>query len=730
MQKKELLELKRINATTKMMRMARDNKLPEPIIYKGRYGWGGAKKDTRYDMFLRCQTRGKILMIAVFFPKEMNKGIETPTYEIYCNKEGNEFLTQVRTPGEKEKWSKGKFENLKEVNKRTWTNRWYEYNEKDIRSRIWQNPEGRKTIKQFLGTEKEGWEGVIEWQKKARDKQIKLREEKEQKPWDDDMALIPPELPGFRNWAEHKACQETYIFYHYSKKVTTGYCSYCEKEVPVESPRHNQEGTCKRCGRKATFKAASKIQTLSTDQYRTECIQKIKGGIVVRRFKTQLWWRDRKPEDPHRNTYETHRVIIWDNGGSKSYEYGDYKNKMMRWVPVKGEKFVGFYGGETKLYKKNIRGLKKTSLKYSAIDLWEKLPVNAARYLLAEEGNPTVEKLARIGMFHLAKDMIFEKYDKKLLDQDADELAKMLNIDNARLKRLKGIEGGATALRWYQTEKLQDTIWPDEMIRDFEKAGFKGMHSFGFLKPPIRPVRIWNYLKKQMKLTGDTMQHINQTWYDYLNMAEKAKWNVQAEQIWKPKDLKEAHTAVILALNTEKMAEQAKKLEKKWPKVNGILPGIQKFEYRKGAYQILAPKSIMDIIREGTALNHCVHTCDFYFDRIEKNESYLFFLRKTSEPDAPWYTLEVEPSGNIRQKRTTGDNQNKDFQEAVQFLKDWQKVFVSRLTKEEKELGILADQARIREYKALRENGNKVWHGKLAGQLLADVLEQDFMEVM
>jgi hypothetical protein len=95
--------------------------------------------------------------------------------------------------------------------------------------------------------------------------------------------------------------------------------------------------------------------------------------------------------------------------------------------------------------------------------------------------------------------------------------------------------------------------------------------------------------------------------------------------------------------------------------------------------------------------------------------------------DIPWYTLEVEPNGNIRQKRTTGDNQNKDFEQAVEFLKKWQKEFVKRMSEKDKELGVRADQARIREYAELRENGNKIWHGRLAGQLLADVLENDFM---
>jgi hypothetical protein len=96
----------------------------------------------------------------------------------------------------------------------------------------------------------------------------------------------------------------------------------------------------------------------------------------------------------------------------------------------------------------------------------------------------------------------------------------------------------------------------------------------------------------------------------------------------------------------------------------------------------------------------------------------------------PWYTLEVEPSGNIRQKRTTGDNQNPDFEQAVPFLKTWQQHFKKQLTKREKELGKKSDELRRENYKKLREDGKVVWHGKLAGQLLADVLEKDFMEAM
>ena len=50
------------------------------------------------------------------------------------------------------------------------------------------------------------------------------------------------------------------------------------------------------------------------------------------------------------------------------------------------------------------------------------------------------------------------------------------------------------------------------------------------------------------------------------------------------------------------------------------------------------------------------------------------------------------------------------------------------VTSSEKQLGEKANQLRIENYANLREKGNRIWHGKLAGQLLADVLEQDFME--
>lgn len=727
MQKKELRKLKRINATKKMVELSKNNK-KEMRYNKAPMGYS-YRKNTVYDLLVRCQTRGMYLMICIFLPEKVAEGELTPTYEIYVNPEGNEYITRILLKGQEIRWSGAMAKNLENLYS-CLCDYWY-YN---IDKRIWQNPEGKDTIQKLLNTKEKGIFGLMEWQKQAREKKIEENEKRQQAPWDKDMELIPKVVPSFRGWMMKEVTEEYFIFYEYSRKgAEEGYCSHCGKTVPIKNPRHNKEDRCPNCRVKVQYKTASRIQTLETKGYTGQIIQKIRGGAVIRKFKTKQWYRDTDYRKPRYSLDEQERILLLENGTVKRYYWGLYKNKKFRWIidsDYQPARSTYYHQITVKLYKRNLKHLKETVFKNSAIDLWDTLPTDVAGYLAIEAGNPAVEKLARIGMFELAAGLINAKHEPELLDKKATQLIKMLKIDAARLKRLKAMNGRVAHLKWFQYEKLVNKSWPDEMIRDFGNSGFETSSAFGFLPSPLSYVKIWNYLKKQSAITGESMERLRNTWMDYINMAEKAKMDVKNDMICKPKDLKAAHQGMILILQGEKMEEEAKRLEKKWPKVNANVQKLKKFEYSDGKYSILVPNGILDIVKEGTVLQHCVHTCDFYFDRIQRDESYLFFLRRAEHEDLPWYTLEVEPSGNIRQKRTTGDNQNKDFKEAVKFLEKWQKEFKKRMTEEEKELGIKADQARLEEYEKLRKDGNRVWHGRLAGKLLADVLEEDFMEAM
>lgn len=728
MQKKELRSLKRIYATPKMIQLAKDNK--KRMEYS--WYWDKNKKEVRlteFDLWVRCQQRGGFLMICVFLPEWLEKDIRHPVYEVYCDLEGDEYITRkLDTDGDEERWSGTMFENLDYIYHSTSMDHWLIGADR----RVWQNPEGMNTIQRLLKTDKKGVFGLIEWQRKVKEKKIAEAEAREKAPWDADMRLVPQIMPSFKGWMQREAADQYFIIYEYTgREPDEGWCSGCRRFVPVTRPRHNKRGKCPKCGKDITYKEAGRIKTLSTGWYRAQCIQKIPDGIVVREFKQYQYYRNTVYTDPHVITSETKRVLVMDDGTVRRYVYDRYKNKEYRFIHDRYGHTI--YSTTRRLYSGNIAALKRTALRTSSIDLWMRgekgrLPVGAIELLAAEKGNPAIEKLAKIGMFRLAGDMIKIHYmdGMEMIDRDATELAKIIKIDRARLKRLKAMNGGIDHLRWFQLEKQADRIWPDKMIKDFVGNGIKAS-GFGFLKQTYSYVKLWHYMKRQQELTGDILRQIMTTWRDYVNMAEKAKMDVTNERIWKPKDLKAAHDEVILLLQKGEMEKEAAELEKKWPKVNDILPRLGKFAYADEKFAIVVPESILDIVKEGRILQHCVHTCDFYFDRIQKDETYLFFLRRAGKENTPWYTLEVEAGGNIRQKRTTGDNQNKDFEEAVPFLKKWQEYFVKTLTEEEKKLGKKAEQARIQEYAKLRKDGNKVWHGKLAGKLLVDVLEADFM---
>lgn len=721
MRKEELRKLRALPATKEMMEKGRLFEEKEKRRWdKSTY----TQVIPEYELLIRVQNLKGYIKVAVFLPEWIRKDIKTPKYEIFINVAGGEWITrELDEKGIEKRWLTAMADNLEGQGNWSWK---FNY------TRIYANRDAMYTLNRIplkRKSDAKGMRRLCLWQTEQREEHIKNQEEKEQAPWDADMALVQKVPKSFEEWMRKDVAKEYFVFYEYDTKgQKKGFCSKCQKEIPIAEPRHGKKTKCPHCKTEATFKAHSRIQALSTDTYYAEMIQKVNGGIVVRKFRQRQFYRNRRYTEPEIHTHEYARILIFENGITKGYEWGNYKRKKWRWIP--DNNFMAWYNTGIKLYKKNLSQIKKsTFLKQSAIDLWPVLPVSATNYICIERGNPAVEMLAKMGMFRLAKDIIKERYERTLLNENATEISKMLKIDKNRLKRLKAMDGNISSLRWMQYEKMVNTIWPDDMIKDFGESGFK-TSEFNFLAPQISYVKCHNYLKKQSALMGESMRQTMITWRDYVNMAESLKMNTKCDQIQRPKDLKAAHNEAILLKEAKGLKKIAKDIEKKWQKVNEQLPKLEKYEFTSGAYTILAPKSVLDIVTEGTILKHCVHTCDYYFSRITDDESYLFFLRKAEHPDVPWYTLEVEPSGNIRQKRTTGDNQNEDFKEALPFLKKWQKHFKKQLTEEEKLLGEKADELRRENYKNLRKNGNKVWHGRLAGKLLVDVLEADFMEAI
>lgn len=94
------------------------------------------------------------------------------------------------------------------------------------------------------------------------------------------------------------------------------------------------------------------------------------------------------------------------------------------------------------------------------------------------------------------------------------------------------------------------------------------------------------------------------------------------------------------------------------------------------------------------------------FERIAKRESYIFFMRRKADPNTPWYTLEVEPGGTVRQKRSYNNDQYADLEDAKPFIAEWQQVVQGRMTAAEIDFARQSKEIRAQEFAELKENGN------------------------
>ena len=89
----------------------------------------------------------------------------------------------------------------------------------------------------------------------------------------------------------------------------------------------------------------------------------------------------------------------------------------------------------------------------------------------------------------------------------------------------------------------------------------------------------------------------------------------------------------------ERCEEQNRKEREQRAKLNKVKIEFRKtLEFEDKDYLIRLPVDKNEIIKEGMELHHCVGS---YAERHETGDTTIMFLRKKSEPDKPFYTIEV-----------------------------------------------------------------------------------------
>lgn len=569
-------------------------------------------------------------------------------------------------------------------------------------------------------------------------------EERRKKKWTDYANGMPPLPADFESWVRKVAFGD--LEYAFGQKGSDKYfCTACGKTHTQKKWKHRGRYECSRTGKTVKCEKVEKDRIWRRE--RLMLIQShhtIEGEIcsVARHFTADMKW---SRQGSVFKLYDDAILVLRLDGslvsGDDIIYYGgscwDVHNP------------YGYQHGKCYCYP-DVSALTGTAYAGIGIDVaarksW-KLHYN--NLMRCYYDDPRMEYLIKGNFKQLVDDKTsYNGHTVGMLT--GNTVQEVLGIDGQSVARLRQADGGVYYLDWLRAvymsygikyEKGVATIVHgkiSEAVLNFfvEKKITPGNVAFA-LNLGMSPDQIANYLKKEhgysfkdCRWLGNKEHVVISQWKDYIAMAEKLKLDLSRESVYKPKFLKEKHDELTELINAEKAKAETERIESEYPAIKPVCQKIKAlYEWGDGEYEVIVPSGAAEIQREGRLLRHCVGSTDRYFDRIAEEESYIMFLRKSATLTSPWYTMEVEPGGAVRQLRTYGDDEGSDRAEAKTFLKKWRSEIAKRIGVAEREAAQVSREKRLAEFEELRRNGNIIRNGKLAGKLLVEVLEADFKE--
>lgn len=573
----------------------------------------------------------KVLVVEVYYSLNIE-----PNYRIFLTE--NDDIT-LECNGQQTTWKTGVI---------------YQYTSWYRETSFNEDDESNKIIKQFCnGQENEqSCRMIINHQNKIREMRLNKRYKKITDPWDKVMERVPEEPIDFKEWVEETAMSfSKYIFYKYTgKKVQTGWCSYCKKDIEIEDAINGHIADCPCCKSRATLRAERKISTIY-DERGIFLIQKVDDQILIRRYDASRRFRKQSEgwscED---SLYESRRIFMDSNGHlEEAYSYEYFKQRELRWV--KCDASLNWLGRGA-LYSSNIdKVLEDTKYKHAGLkNIAEHEPgfeINVGKFFADYERFPFIEYLIKNQLCEIARDFI-NGNSRSVLDQNANSLVKLLRIEKYDIKFLQDNNANITGLEYLQ-ERRKNKQKPLAEHMDFVQTIFKGnLREFLEFTKYAKAGKVIKYLKNNKRISIESKMGYVKLWSDYLGMADRLNYDLANDFVIFPKYLKLRHDQCIEVMNEQRERDKLKALKKENHKVKKRYEEtLKKYGLEYKNLMIVVPKAAEDIIKEGHDMHHCVGG---YVSSVAQGKTTILFIRKKDNLNQSYYTMEVR-NNEVKQCR-------------------------------------------------------------------------------
>lgn len=707
------------------------------------------------EWIVTAQQEGDILLLDVF-----RRGSYRGRHAININT--GEYKQYSLDTG---KWKQNKFGNLLDM--KMIAGYWWDYYDEKKRCNI-DTEEMRQMVKEALSQMSKIYYtantfSLIDEMEKgyARKKRERIEDNRVLKV-QNKMNMVPPMPEKARQWIWEREGAENFLFW--DKDTQKWHCacgkacteSELQKANPGKKLRHNDMVICPCCGRESMAKKRTSYIEKKTH---FTLMQRIDDRMsVIRYFDVTLLWNK---EARIIRINEAVRIILYSLYILPDYVgeifYNQYKRDGAIEVPGKWNYEYAYFDNkrnpnnrresEGYLYPEGV----EETLAGTAYQCWGRIMSQMAAAGLKLDYNRLLSMQHNKNMVGVTE-YLWKGHFEKLLQDTArniypgnakyygplyitgSTIEEIFGIrDRQMINRIRDVNGGENIIEWMRLSDQTGVRISQETLQWLSDNGIK-KRDIDFILDRMTPQQIQNYVSRQQAegYKGKTAKAVIEQWDDYLQMLKRLGRKTDDEMMYRPRELKRRHNECVeeihrqrirdeMKRDAKKRAAEARKMRERFPGAEKILKEIKsKYEYAGDQYLIKVPKSLTEIIMEGQALHHCAGATDRYFDRIMQRETYICFLRRASDPKTPYYTIEVEPGGTIRQHRGYMDEEP-NINEIKPFLKEWQREIKKRMNHKDREYAAASAvkrQENIEELKA--KNNTRVLRG-----LMEDFMAED-----
>lgn len=527
----------------------------------------------------------------------------------------------------------------------------------------------------FFSTGINGVQILRDYQQKVRETALKRRRDKIRKQVDEVMKEIRPLPQAVMDWIRDDLMKEyRYFFYDYQKgkQVQKGTCSHCKQEVTIEGVKHRGIRECPHCHSRVICIANRKFKESVArmwDESAFSYIQPTRDGWCVRYFQviSLLWGKKNLRKDQHYTLQETGRYFYSrsQNGYTGFYEWQNFfQTGEYRFCKVE-ERFPH----TCRIYPDTLDTIRRQDERLQYIPLAEitrQIKTDACRLIESCCKSPMqVEYFAKMGLWRMLEGTL-SRYGHQMPEGRTPQ--EVFGLSGQPLKEILSINPSWSELDIYRKISTQQKVDLAVFQRLYARVTYP--YRLPDIAQHLSLQKIENYLDKQEVLEGKRVPDIILgDWLDYLNACKKLGYDLSDDRILRPKDLTKAHddaTALAKEKENQRTAQKIEQVAQKW----------SGYAWRSDGLLIRPIRSYRELVTEGQKLKHCVAN---YAKSYADGSCKLFCIRKQSEPDTPYYTLELGKEDwlvQYRGYRNDAENNYQPQEEVRRFVTQWMKKIV------------------------------------------------------